>query len=99
MAYSSPRSLSLARCVAGLVAGLIADDGNEQIRDSGRAHLAKSGQLLMIDTIEQHDVATKHLALVHRLEPPCSGDLLGTHRDFKIARLQFFNAATEYDAA
>src|SRR5882672_4013501 len=91
MEYSSGRSLCLA--------GLIAHHGNEQVGNAGRAHVAKRGELLTIDSIEQQDAATEHLALVHRLEPPCRGYLLGMHHHFQIARLQLFHAAIEYDAA
>ena len=50
-------------------------------------------------TIEQQDAAAEHLALVDRLERPCRRDLLGMHHHFHVARLQFFHAAIEYDAA
>ena len=39
--------------VVGLIAGLIANDGNEQVGYAGRAHIAKGGELLTIDMIEQ----------------------------------------------
>ncbi len=79
--------------------GLIAHHGNEQVGDAGRAHLAQRGELLAIDAIEQQDAAAEHLALVHRLERARRGQLLGMHHHFQIARLEFFHAAIEYDAA
>ena len=48
--------------------------------------------------IEKQDAAAEHLALVYRPERPCRGDMLGMHRHFHIARLEFFHAAIEYDA-
>ena len=75
-------------------APLIAQHGNEQVGDARRAHVAKRGELLAIDAIEQQDAAAEHLALVNRLERPCCGDLLGMHHHFQIARLEFFHAAT-----
>src|SRR6267143_6621230 len=91
MEYSSGRSLCLA--------GLMAHHGNEQVGDAGRAHVAKRGELLTIDSIEQQDVAAEHLALVHRLERPCRGCPLRMHHHFQVARLHLFHAAIEYDAA
>ena len=52
-----------------------------------------------IDMIEQQDAAAEHLALVHRLERPRGRELLGIHHHFQIARLEFFHAAFEHDAA
>src|SRR5271165_2072703 len=49
--------------------------------------------------IEQENAATQHLALIYRLERSRRGELLRTHRDFQVARLQFFYAAIENDAA
>src|SRR6266849_2513902 len=91
MEYSSSPSLDRA--------ALIAEHGNKQVGDARRAHVAKGGELLALDTIEQQDAAPEHLALVHRLQRPCCGDLLGIHHHFQIARLEFFHAAIEYDAA
>ena len=80
-------------------AALIAEHGNKQVGDAGLAHFAKRGELLAFDTIEQQDAPPEHLALVNRLQRPCCGDLLGIHHHFQIARLEFFHAAIEYDAA
>src|ERR1700674_1169910 len=91
MEYSSSASLGRA--------ALIAEHGNKQVGDARRAHVAKGGELLTIDTIEQQDAAPEHLALVHRPERPCRGDLLGIHHHFQVARLEFFHAAIEYDPA
>ena len=96
---ASPTSRSIeysltAPCAA---AALIAHHRNEQVGDAGRAHVAKRGELLTIDTIEQQDAATEHLALVHRLQRPRRGSLLRMHHHFQIARLQLFHAAIEYD--
>ena len=55
--------------------------------------------MLAIDMVEQQDAAAHHVALVHRLQGPRCGKLLGTHGDFQIARLHFFYAAIEYNAA
>src|ERR1700694_3440615 len=80
-------------------AALIAEHGNKQVGDARRSHVAKRGELMAFDTIEQQDSAPEHLALVNRLERPCCSDLLGVHHHFQIARLEFFHAAIEYDAA
>jgi hypothetical protein len=48
MAWSSSRSLSLA----GYLAGLIADDGDEQVGDAGGADVTERGELLTIGAIE-----------------------------------------------
>src|SRR6266536_6035318 len=80
-------------------AGLIAHHRNEQVGDTGRAHFAKCRELVTIDTIEQQNAAAEHLALVNRLERTCRGDMLGIHHHFQIARLEFFHAAIEHDAA
>src|SRR5713226_7723885 len=93
------RSIECSSSRSLCTAGLILHHGNEQVGDAGRAHVAKRGELLAIDTIEQQDAATEHLALVHRLERPCRGGLLGVHHHFHIARLHFFHAAVEYDTA
>src|SRR4029079_4746749 len=79
-------------------AGLIAHDGNEQVGDVGGAHLAERGKLPPIGTIEQQDAAAEHLALVHRLERPRGGHVLGVHHHLQVARLEFFHAAIEHDA-
>src|SRR6267378_6317439 len=91
MEYSSSPSLGRA--------ALIAEHRNKQVGDARRAHVAERGGLLAFDTIEQQDAAPEHLALVNRLQRPCRGDLLGMHHHFQIARLEFFHAAIEYDAA
>src|SRR3989442_15359521 len=80
-------------------AGLNAHHGNEQVGDTGRAHFAKCGELVTIDTIEQQNAAAEHLALVNRLERPCRGNMLRMHHHFQIARLEFFHGAIEHDAA
>src|SRR3979490_73874 len=91
MEYSSSPSLSRG--------ALIAEHGNKQVGDARRSHFAKRVELLAFDTIEQQDAAPKHLAFVNRLQRPCGGDLLGVYHHFQIARLEFFHAAIEYDAA
>src|SRR6202158_1511449 len=91
MEYSSSPSLGRA--------ALIAEHGNKQVGDARRSHVAKRGELMAFDTIEQQDSAPEHLALVNRLQRPCCGDLLGIHHHFQIARLEFFHAAIEYNAA
>jgi hypothetical protein len=50
-----------------LLGGTIPHHGNEQVGDAGRAHVAKCGDVLTIDAIEQQDAATEQLALVNRL--------------------------------
>src|SRR5881628_2433319 len=89
MEYSCSCSLCRARPIS--------HHGNEQVGDAGRAHVAQCGELVTIDTIEQQDAAAEHLALVHRLERPCCGDMLGMHHHFQIARLELFHAAIEDD--
>src|SRR6267142_1167678 len=91
MEYSSSSSLGRA--------ALIAEHGNKQVGDAWRSHVAKRGELLAFDTIEQQDAPAEHLALVNRFQRPCCGDLLGIHHHFQIARLEFLHAAIEYDAA
>src|SRR5712692_8393098 len=91
MEYSSSPSLGRA--------ALIAEHGNKQVGDARRSHVAKRGELLAFDTIEQQDAAPEHLAFVNRLEDPCRAELFGMHHQFRIARLEFFHAAIEYDAA
>src|SRR5439155_193766 len=81
------------------LAGLAAHYGNEQVGDSGGAHLTPRRQLLTIDTLEQQDAAAEPLALMHRLECARGGDLLGIHHHLQIARLHLFHAAIEDDAA
>src|SRR5712664_2695155 len=90
MEYSSSPSLGRA--------ALIAEHGNKQVGDAWRSHVAKRGELLAFDTIEQQDAPAEHLALVNRFQRPCCGDLLGIHHHFQIARLEFFHAAIEYDS-
>src|SRR6266702_953841 len=91
MEYSSSPSLGRA--------ALIAEYGNKQVGDARRSHVAKRGELLAVDAIEQQDAAPEHLALVNRLERPRCGDLLRIHHHFQITRLEFLHAAIEYDAA
>src|SRR5580693_9701699 len=91
MKYSSSPSLGRAT--------LIAEHGNKQVGDARCSHVTKRGKLLAFDTIEQQDAAPEHLAFVNRLQRPCCGDLLGIYHHFQIARLEFFHAAIEYDAA
>ncbi len=55
--------------------------------------------MVAIDPIEQKNAATEYLALVNRVERTPRCDLVGIHRDFEKARLEFFHAAIEYDAA
>src|SRR5258706_9142814 len=78
---------------------LIADHGNEQVGDGGCAHVAERVELVAIDAIEQQNAAAKYLALVNRLKRTRGGDLIGIHRHFQKARLEFFHAAIKYDAA
>src|SRR5260221_12903834 len=91
MEYSSSPSLGRA--------ALIAEHGYKQVGDAWRSHVAKRGELLAFDTIEQQDAAPEHLAFVDRLQHPCRADLLGIHQHCQIARLEFLHAAIEYDAA
>src|SRR6202171_6125255 len=91
MEYSSSPSLGRA--------ALTAEHGNKQVGDARRSHVAKRGELLALDTIEQQDAAPEHLAFVNRLQRLCCGDLLGIHHHFQIARLEFLHAAIEYDSA
>src|SRR6266436_1128941 len=90
MGYSSSPSLGRA--------ALIAEHGNEQVGDAGLAHVAKRGELLAFDTIEQQDAAPEHLAFVNRPERPCCAELFGMHHQFRIAQFEFFHVAIEYDA-
>src|SRR5258707_9850394 len=76
----------------------ISNHGYEQVGDAWGAHVAKRGELLAIGTIEQQDASPQYLALVNGLERICCGELLGVHHHFQIARLEFFHAASEYDA-
>src|SRR5882757_588510 len=94
MAWSSSRSLSLGGCLAGL----IADYGDEQVRNAGSADVAERGQLLTIGAIEEQDGATEDLTLVNGLERACCGRAVGKHHQFHIAGLEIFHAAVEDDA-
>src|SRR5882672_709304 len=49
--------------------------------------------------IKQQDASAEPLAFMHRLERARRGNLLGTHHDLDVARLDFFHAAIEYDPA
>src|SRR5437879_10382847 len=91
MEYSSSPSLGRA--------AFIAEHGNKQVGDARRSHVAKRGELLAFDTIEQQDAAPEHLAFVNRPERPCCAELFGMHHQFRIAQFEFFHAAIEYDAA
>src|SRR5438445_7740597 len=64
--YSLGRSLCLAA---------VAHHGDKQVSDAGGANLAKRGQLLTINTLEQQDAPPHALALLHRFERPCRGDV------------------------
>src|SRR6266851_9144135 len=91
MEYSSGRSLGRDT--------LISDHRHEQVGDGGCAYVAKRGELVAIDPIEQQNAAPEYLALVNRFERTRRSDLFRMHRDFQKARLEFFHAAIEYDAA
>src|ERR1700751_4740494 len=78
---------------------LIPNGGNEQVGDSGRAHVAKGGELVAIHAIEQEHAAPEYLAFVNWHESPCRGELVGMNHHFRVARLEFFHAAIQYDAA
>src|SRR5882757_5018670 len=93
MAWSSSRSLSLAGCLAGL----IADYGYEQVGDAGSANVAERGELLTIGAIEEQDGATEDLTLVNGLEHACCGRVVGMRHQFHIAGLELFHAAIEND--
>src|SRR5229473_3117306 len=96
---SSGPSLVTALRLRSLIACHIPNHCNEQVGDGGCAHVAKRGELVAINAIEQQNAAPEYLALVNRLERTRCGDLFGMHRDFQKARLEFFHAAIEYDAA
>src|SRR5204863_2704028 len=81
------------------LSGLIAEHGNEQVGDAGRAYLAEGGELLTIDAVEQQDAAAEYLPLVNRPKRPRRGDVLGVHHHLAVARLEFLHAALEDDAA
>src|SRR5260370_30137742 len=85
-----------------LISRLVSQNGNEQVGDGGRAHVAERGQLLTVEllishTIEKQDAATERPTLVNRFERPCRVDPLGMYRHFQISGLEVFHAATEYD--
>ena len=67
------------------VTHVIAHNGNEQVRNAGRAHFAEAGELLAIRTLEEQDAPAQPLALLYGLEGPCCRDFLGMHHDFQIA--------------
>src|ERR1700687_3617253 len=96
---SSGRSLVTALCLCSAIACQVPNHCNEQVGDGGCAHVAKRGELVAINTIEQQNAAPEYLALVKRFERTRCGDLIGMHRDFQKARLEFFHAAIKYDAA
>src|ERR1700739_1825636 len=78
---------------------LIAYDGNEQVGDGGCAQVAKGGELVAINAIEQENAATEVLPFVNWHEGARCGELVGMNHHFRVARLEFFHAATQYDAA
>src|SRR4029077_16415857 len=69
-------------------AALIAEHGNKQVGDARRSHVAKRGELLAFDTIEQQDAAPEHLAFVNRLQRPSREDLLRVRHHFPTARVE-----------
>src|SRR5260370_15149324 len=84
-----------------LISRLVSQNGNEQVGDGGRAHVAERGQLLTVEflishTIEKQDAATERPTLVNRLERPCRVAPLGMYRHFQISRLEAFHAPPEY---
>src|SRR5229473_2602614 len=99
MEYSSGRSLVRALCRCLWRTGLVVHYCNEQVGDCRCAQVAERGELVAINTIEQQNAAPEYLALVNRFERTRRSDLLGMNRDFQKARLEFFHAAIEYDAA
>src|SRR5260370_1155713 len=80
----------------------MAQHGNEQIGNAGRAHFAESGELRAIGVIgsqiEKQDAATDYLALVDRLQRLCGGEFVRRHHHLRVAGLEFFHAAIENDA-
>src|SRR5207237_1434880 len=85
-------SLGHSLCLAGVIAP---DDGDEQIGDAGRAHLAEYSESLTLDVLEQQDAAAQPLPLLYRLERPRCRELVGIHPHFPVACLHFFHAAVE----
>src|SRR5947209_7885849 len=82
---------------------LVADYGNEQVRDAGCPHLSDGSELLTIHgkafCVEQQDAATECLTFMQWLERACGSELVRMHDQFDVARLDFFHAAVEYDPA
>jgi hypothetical protein len=59
-----------SRCswrLAGVIAGLVSHQGNEQSGDAGRTHVAQRCQLPTVNMVEEQDAAPEHLAFVNRL--------------------------------
>ncbi len=79
--------------------GVIAHDGYEQVGNTGPAHFAIHSELVAVYMVEQQNAATKHGALVNRLQGARCGDMLGIHHHFHVARVEFFHAALEHDPA
>src|SRR5258707_2861361 len=96
---SSGRSLIVGLRMSSLIACHVAYHCHEQVGDGGCAHVAKRGELVAIDPIEQQNAAAKYLALVNRFERTRRSDLLGMHRGFQKARFEFFHTAIKYNAA
>jgi len=76
----------------------MADDRDEQVGDTGSAHIAERSELLAIGMIEEQDATTQQLTLVDWPESTgCSG-AIGIHHHFQVSRLNVLHAAVEYDA-
>src|SRR4029453_17565667 len=78
---------------------LTTDHCNEQVRDTWLMYVPNASELLPIDAIEQHYAAAQRLSLMQRLKRARRREMLGMHRDFEIARLEFLHTAVEHDPA
>ncbi|MGH9523428.1 MAG: hypothetical protein ACRD3E_12950, partial [Terriglobales bacterium] len=77
----------------------LANDGNEEVGDAGRANLAKFSERLAIATVEQEHAAAKPVALGDGFESAGGRKLIGADGQLGIARLDLLHRAGENDAA
>src|SRR3954470_11088534 len=99
MESSSRRSFKLALDISRLGrSARIANDRDEQVGNSWRAHIAQCCQLLSVYSVEEKNAAAEHLAFRHWLESACVGEPFRLHGDFRITRFEIFHIATEHDA-
>src|SRR6516225_5048774 len=97
---SSCYSLRIALDRTGLRRRLrAAHDGNEEIGDARRAHIAEGVELPAVAILKQQNAAAEELALVDWVERPRGSQMLWARNEFRVAPFQFIHAAVQHDAA